>query len=90
MPVETVSAGQADAVVAAHDLVIHQRRDVLVVDDLLAVGEVLEALEGVVQLVVADLVAQPSACRGRRRGRNACPAPGEDLDQPTLSGVMIS
>ena len=50
---------EPDPLVVAPDLVVHQRDDVLVVDDLLAVGEVLEAAEGVVQLVVADLaVAQ--------------------------------
>ena len=37
---------------------VDQRLDVLVVDVLLAVGERLEAVEGVLELVVAELVAQ--------------------------------
>ena len=49
-----VERDESDAVVVAHHLVVHQGDDVFVVDDLLAVGEVLEAAEGVVQLVVAD------------------------------------
>ena len=65
---------QPDAVVRRGDLLVDQRLDVLVVDVLLAVGELLEADEGVLELVVAELVAQllQLAC-GRRRGPNACP-----------------
>ena len=46
---------ELDALVVAHHLVIDQGDDVLVVDDLLAVGQVLEAAERVVQRVVADI-----------------------------------
>ena len=47
-----------DAVVRLRDLVVHERDDVLVVDDLLPVGELLEAVERVVQRIVAELVAE--------------------------------
>ena len=48
----------ADAVVRGGDLLVDQRLDVLVVDVLLAVGERLEAVEGVLDRVVAELVAE--------------------------------
>ena len=38
----------------AHDLVIDQRDDVLVEHHLLAVGQILETAERVIQLVVAE------------------------------------
>ena len=47
-----------DPLVAALDLVVDQRDDVLVEDVLLAVGEILEAAERVVDGVVAELEAQ--------------------------------
>jgi hypothetical protein len=66
-----------DAVGAAGQGVVHQGDDVVVEDVLLLVGQFLEALEGLVQGVLAQLVAQvPSASRGRRGGRSACPSPG--------------
>ena len=54
----TVSESSADAVVRGGDLLVDQRLDVLVVDVLLAVGERLEADEGVLDRVVAELVAE--------------------------------
>ena len=72
-----VERDEPDALVIAHHLVIDQRHDVLVEHHLLAVGQILEAAERVVQLVVADLRSPAcSACRGTRRGRSACPSPG--------------
>ena len=49
-----VERDELDAFVVAHHLVIDQRDNVLVENDLLAVGQILEAAERVVQLVVAD------------------------------------
>ena len=58
------------AVVGMHQLVVDQRGDVLVVDRALAVGEILEAAERVVQRVVAELVAQlPQLVAERRATR---------------------
>ena len=58
VPAMTVSRQQADAVMRGGDLLVDQRLDVLVVDVLLAVGERLEAVEGVLDRVVAELVAE--------------------------------
>ena len=59
---------------ARGDLLVDQRLDVLVVDVLLAVGERLEAHEGVLERVVAELVAQLLQLVAEGvRGRNACP-----------------
>ena len=59
---------EADAVVAAHHLVVHQRADVVVVHDLLPVGQILEAAERVVELVVADLAVAQRAQLVAERG----------------------
>ena len=48
---------EPDAVVRGRDALVDERLDVLVVDVLLAVGEVLEAHEGVLELVVREAVA---------------------------------
>ena len=53
-----IERDEPDALVVAHHLVVDQRHDVVVEHHLLAVGEILEAAERVVELVVADLVAQ--------------------------------
>ena len=91
VPAITVSATTLDAVVRGGDLLVDQRLDVLVVDVLLAVGERLEADEGVLEGVVAELVAELLQLRrGRRGGRNACPSPARSSTRPTISGVMIS
>ena len=58
VPAMTVAREQPDAVVRGGDLLVDQRLDVLVVDVLLAVGERLEAVEGVLDRVVAELVAE--------------------------------
>ena len=59
---------------AVRDLLVDQRLDVLVVDVLLAVGERLEAVERILEGVVAQLVAELLQLRrGRRGGPNACP-----------------
>ena len=47
-----------DAVVRVRDLLVHQRLDILVVDLLLLVGQRLEAHEGVLELVVGQLIAE--------------------------------
>ena len=47
---------QLQPIILAHHFIIHQRHNVFVIDHLLAVREVLEASEGVVQLIVADLI----------------------------------
>ena len=47
-----------DAVVRVRDLLVDQRLDVLVVDLLLAVGQRLEAHEGIFELVAGELVAE--------------------------------
>jgi hypothetical protein len=49
-----------DALAAFGDLGFHQRLDVLVIDMLLAVSEVLEAIEGILKRIVAQLKAQRS------------------------------
>ena len=52
---DTVSDDDLHAVVHVRDALIDERLDVLVVDVLLAVGERLEAHEGVLHGVVAEL-----------------------------------
>ena len=49
---------QLDQLAGGGDLVLDQRLDVLVEDVLLAVGEILEAAEGVLEGVVAELEAE--------------------------------
>ena len=49
---------ELDAVLRGRDLLVDQRLDVLVVDVLLAVGQRLEAHEGVFELVGGELVAE--------------------------------
>ena len=58
VPAITVSDTHLDAVLRVRDLLVDQRLDVLVVDLLLAVGERLEAHEGVFELVAGELVAE--------------------------------
>ena len=48
---------QLDAVLRVRDLLVDQRLDVLVVDVLLAVGQRLEAHEGVLELVLLQVIA---------------------------------
>src|SRR5579875_3839414 len=47
-------ADEADAVVTAHDFIVRSEENIVVVDDLLAIGEFLESPESVVQLVITD------------------------------------
>ena len=49
---------QLDVILGGRDLLVDQRLDVLVVDVLLAVGQRLEAHEGVFELIAGELVAQ--------------------------------
>ena len=58
VPAITVQRHHLDAVLRGGDLLVDQRLDVLVVDVLLAVGQLLEAVEGVLERVLAQLVAQ--------------------------------
>ena len=80
-----------DAVVRGGDLLVDQRLDVLVVDVLLAVGQRLEAHEGVLQLVVAELVAQllQLVAEGVAAGMLAH-APARSSSRRRSPGVMIS
>ncbi len=70
--------------------VFHQRLDVLVVDVLLAVGEILEALEGVLEGVVAELEAQLAQLLAEGMAAECLPMTSEVAFTPTESGVMIS
>ncbi len=58
VPAMTVSATSRISLARLRHLVLDQRRDVLVEDVLLAVGEILEAAEGVLEGVVAELEAE--------------------------------
>ena len=49
---------EADPVVAAHHGIVDQSGDVLVEDLLLLVGQLLEAAEGILQRIVAEVEAQ--------------------------------
>ena len=60
-PLRAGDDGQRDdlvAVLGVRHVLVDQRLDVLVVDVLLLVGQRLEAVEGVLQRVVAEFVAQ--------------------------------
>ena len=48
---------QLQTVILAHHFVIHQRHNILIIDHFLTVREVFEAAEGVVQLIIANLIA---------------------------------
>ncbi len=58
VPAITVSETSLMLSCAVRDVLVDERLDVLVVDDLLAVGEILEAQERVLELVVGELVAE--------------------------------
>ena len=47
---------QLQTVILADHFIIHQRHDILIIDHLFTVREVLEAAEGVVQLIIANLI----------------------------------
>ena len=67
---------ELDALMRMNDLVIDQRDQILVVDDLLAVGEVLEADERVVQCVFPEFIAElAQLVLEGVASRNACPSP---------------
>ena len=75
VPQTTLQAPHLDPVVGRVGVgVLHQRDEVVVVDLLLAVGERLEAHEDVVQLVVAQLIAELArASSAAPPARSACP-----------------
>ncbi len=79
------------AVVRVRDLLVDERLDVLVVDMLLAVGERLEAIEGILERVLAEFVAELACSLVRKALRPEClPMTSDVLPTPTDSGVMIS
>ena len=82
---------ELDAVLRGRDLLVDQRLDVLVVDVLLAVGERLEAHEGVFELVAGELDSPAPSSLCTKAWRPEClPMTSEVCFTPTLSGVMIS
>src|SRR5579872_2662198 len=51
-------AHELDPLMRMDDLIVDERDQILVVDDLLAVGEILETGEGVFERVLAELIAE--------------------------------
>jgi hypothetical protein len=79
------------ALAAFGDFGFDQRLDVLVIDMLLAVGEVLEAIEGVLKGIVAQLKAQLLTSFSLKAWRPEClPMTRLVSRTPTSSGRMIS
>jgi hypothetical protein len=72
------------------DLSVYQCVDVLVVDVLLAVGQRLEAHEGVFEPVAGELVAEVLELVDWAWRPECLPMTSEVCFTPTLSGVMIS
>src|SRR6476620_5319799 len=83
-------ADQLHAILGVRDLLVDQRLDVLVVDVLLAIGERLEANEGVLELVARQVISELLELVHEGVGPECLPITSELCFTPTLSGVMIS
>lgn len=83
-------ATQPDRLALAADLVADQRDQIVVKNVFLAVGQILEAAERLLQGIVTQFEPQLGQLLGEGVAAECLPMTSDERCRPTDSGVMIS